>query len=209
MFFVVVPCADVPVTAWINNSVLAISRSFILFHERQIIFDITTVTTVTTRLTVLYTARMVATKSFPAFTQFEAVTQTALWTSCTHVLDLSFRSKSAWCNVILGLLQRSVTLSLRMQRTCQSSAGLMFECYFRVKSCLSEDQLQCFSDDGRLLGVAICKTNPRRKQTSLAEGDHWGLLETEKQGEKITENRKTVEKIIQKPKNSRKTHPKP
>ena len=113
MFFVVVPCADVPVTAWINNSVLAISRNFSLFHERQIICDITTVTTVTTRLTVLYTARMVATESFPAFTQFEAVTQTALWTSCTHVLDLSFRSKSAWCNLILELLHRSVTPSLR------------------------------------------------------------------------------------------------
>lgn len=105
MFFVVVPCTDVPITAWINKSVLAVSRSFVLFHKRKIIFDITTVTAVATRLAVLYTARMAATKSLTAFTQFKAVTQAAFWTSCTHVLDLSFVSKErAWCNVILELL---------------------------------------------------------------------------------------------------------
>ena len=151
MFFVVVPSADVPITAWINNSqlnsVLAISRGFILFHERKIIFDITTVTTVTTRLTVLYAARVIATTSLPAFTQFEAVTQTALWTSCTHVLDLSFRSKSAWRNVILVLLHRSITPSLRKYVSVVSWDNALV--LFRVKSCLSKDQLQCCSDDGR------------------------------------------------------------
>ena len=68
------PCTDVPITAWVNKSVLAISRSFVFFYEREIIFDITTVTAVATRLAILYTARMAATKSFTAFTQFEAVT---------------------------------------------------------------------------------------------------------------------------------------
>ena len=77
MFFVVVPCADVSITVWINKSVLAISRSFVLFHERKIIFDITAVTTVATRLTILYTAWIAATKSFTTFTQFEAVTKAA------------------------------------------------------------------------------------------------------------------------------------
>ena len=77
MFFVVVPCTDVPITAWVNKSVLAISHSFVLSYERKIIFDITAVTAVATRFAVLYTARMAATKSFTAFTQFEAVTQTA------------------------------------------------------------------------------------------------------------------------------------
>lgn len=135
VFFVVVPCADVPITAWINKSVLAISRSFVVFHEREIIFDITTVTTVATRLTVLYTARMAATKSFTAFTQFEAVTQTAFWTSCTHVLDLSFRPwERAWCNVIPGLctgqwIFNALSVVDRRVEVCWSSTGLMLQCY--------------------------------------------------------------------------------
>lgn len=160
MFLVVLPCADIPITIWVNMRVLSFSRSFfVLLHEREIIFDITTVTAMAARLAELYATGVTATKSFSEFAQFQAVTLTITWISGAHVgLGFSFRPiERAWCNVILDFPEVSgnlywtpypfLDLSKRVTHRITSPY------YVRVKFCLSSlksghfDQLR--GDDGR------------------------------------------------------------